>query len=308
MKSCTEPLRIGIVTDGLEERPTDGETVIANGGVGVYVYNLVKHLRLVDALNEYHLIRCGPGRLDIYGHEPDRNIFLPASKLTRLAQTLDRPYRRIAAERQLDLLHYPNQFGGAFLPRHIKRVVTLHDVTPLLVPRYHPWQRVLGYRLLMRRALRRADHVIVDSRGTGADLVRPGVVPANKVTVIPLGADDRFKPGVRTADFPRRYELPERFILTVGVLEPRKNHALLVAAVRRLHERGARIGLVIVGRDGWNWRDPLDAPGVAHLRSWVRIFRNVSESDLVEFYNRAEIFAYPSLYEGFGLPIVEAMG
>lgn len=284
-----------------------GAAVISNGGVGVYIYNLIKHLRALDSVNEYYLIRRGRGRLEIYRDASDRNIFLSQSALTRVARAFDLPYARIATELQLDLLHYPNQFGGAFLPSRIKRVVTLHDITPLLFPRHHPWRSVLGYRLLMRRALRLADHVIVDSHSTRSDIVGPGFAEASKVTVVSLGVAEIFKPGAPTAEFARRYDLPERFILNVGVLEPRKNHAALVDALRRLHQGGEQIGLVIVGRDGWRWTDPREDPSAAHLRPWVRIFRDVPDADLPEFYNRAAVFAYPSLYEGFGLPVVEAM-
>jgi glycosyltransferase involved in cell wall biosynthesis len=303
----SRPLRIGIITDGLEERVADGTAVIANGGVGVYIYNLVKHLRAVDATTEYYLIRRGRGLLDIYGHPSECSVYLPRSALTRVLRIVDRPYASIAARCGIDLLHYPNQFGGAFLPKSIKRVVTLHDITPLLFPRYHPWRSVLGYRLLMRRALRAADHIIVDSCSTRDDILGSAVVEADKVTVIPLGVAESFTHSVRTAEFARRYDLPERFILSVGVLEPRKNHRLLVHALAHLHDAGEQLALVIVGRDGWNWSDPLNAPSVSHLRPWVRIVRNVPDADLPEFYNRATLFAYPSLYEGFGLPVVEAM-
>ena len=91
------------------------------------------------------------------------------------------------------------------------------------------------------------------------------------------------------------------------MLEPRKNHVLLFEVLRRLRERGEQIDLVIIGRPGWRWRNPLEQPQFKPLRPWVRIIEDVPDADLVEFYNRAAVFAYPSLYEGFGLPILEAM-
>lgn len=302
------PLRIGILTDGLEERDVGGAAQIANGGVGVYIYNLVTHLRQIDTVNQYVTIRCGDGRLDLYsGGMKDDHVALRRSTWNRLARWVDLPYPRIVRDLRLDLLHYPNQFGGAFLPRHTKRVVTLHDITPLLYPRHHPRRSVLGYRMLMRRSLRAADHIIVDAAHTATDLFTRGAATAEKVSVIPLGVADQFTPGVRSAGFTSRYDLPDRFILTVGVLEPRKNHACLIHALQHLHRRGECIGLVIVGRDGWRWQDPLADPAAAHLRRWVRIYRNVPDADLPEFYGRAAVFAYPSLYEGFGLPVAEAM-
>jgi glycosyltransferase involved in cell wall biosynthesis len=298
------PLRIGILTDGLEERFSDGSVAIANGGVGVYIHELVTHLRRIDPVNQYFTVRFGRGRLDLYrGAHARQHVALPQTHWNQFTYRVDVPYRRL----DFDLLHYPNQLGGAFLPRRARRVVTLHDITPLLFPETHPRLRVLGYHVLIRRSLARADHVIVDATHTADDLLTRGLVTPERLSVIPLAAAPRFAPVAPTEAFARRYAPPPRFILTVGVLEPRKNHVGLIEALHRLHQLGERIGLEIVGKDGWQWRDPLDDPRYAALRPWVRIHRNVPDADLPEFYARASVFAYPSLYEGFGLPVVEAM-
>lgn len=307
MRDCRDerPLRIGILTDGLVEREVDGTARIANGGVGVYIYNLVTHLRQVDPVNCYVTIRCGGGRLDLYGGA-DQHVALRPSWWNRIGRWLDVPYPRVVREHALDLIHYPNQFGGAFLPQRTKRVVTLHDITPLLYPSHHPLVRLAGYKTLMRRSLAAADRVIVDATHTANDLIARGV-DAAKLSVIPLGVAERFQADLRSPGFAARYALPERYILSVGVLEPRKNHACLIAALQRLHERGERIALVLAGRQGWRWQDPLAAGHLAHLRPFVHLHRDVPDADLPELYARASVFAYPSLYEGFGLPVVEAM-
>ncbi len=304
---AARPLRIGIITDGLQERVVDGEVRIANGGVGVYIYQLVRHLLLIDPVNQYHLIRFGAGSLDIYRDSRGRNVFLRASRPHRLLGMLDVPYAGLVRDLGLDLVHYPNQFGGAFLPRTVKRVATLHDLTPLLFPQLHPRSRVLGYRALARYSLRRCDRVIVYSANTRRDLLNRGMVAQGAIVNIPLGVNPAFKRVTGTTSFAPRYQLTRPFILTVGVLEPRKNHVLLFEVLRRLRERGEQIDLVIIGRPGWRWRNPLAQPQFKALGPWVRIYEDVPDADLVEFYNRAAVFAYPSLYEGFGLPILEAM-
>jgi glycosyltransferase involved in cell wall biosynthesis len=306
VSTCDRPLRIGIATDGLLERVVDGCAEIANGGVGVYIDNLVRHLLAVDPVNEYFLLRADVGRLDLYRHERVRAVFGSAHRFTGAAPVLGWTHRAAVAQYGLDLLHYPNQFGGAFLPLSIPRVVTLHDLTPLLFPAFHPWHRVAAFRLLLRRALARAQHVIVDASHTKRDLVQRGLAAEEDVSVIPLGVSDAFTAAVTTSA-PARDDLPARYVLTVGVLEPRKNHVALLRAVRRLHAQGDPISVVMVGRDGWNWQDPLQSAELSALRPWVRILRNVSEADLVALYRRATVFAYPSLYEGFGLPLLEAM-
>ena len=219
----------------------------------------------------------------------------------------DVPYIGLVRKLKLDLMHYPNQFGGAFLPRGVKRVATLHDLTPLLFPHLHPRCRVLGYRLLARYSLHRCERVIVYSANTRRDLLDRRMAVPGAIVNIPLGVNPAFKRGLFTDQFARRYQLDRPFILTVGVLEPRKNHVLLLEVLRRLHANGEQVDLVIIGRRGWNWENPLDRPEFKPLKPWVRIIADVADADLAEFYNRAAVFAYPSLYEGFGLPVLEAM-
>ena len=301
-------LRIGILADGLQERIVDGEVRIANGGVGVYIYELIRHLLEIDSVNQYFLIRFGEGRLDIYRHPRAHPVFLPRARVKNLIQAgLDLPYRRLARELKLDVIHYTNQFGGAFLPRSVKRVATLHDLTPILFPRTHPRRRVMAYRLMARVSLRRCDRVIVHSLSTREDLVQRGYGEREKIVQIPSGVGPRFKPGVKTDTFVQRHHLDRPFMLTVGVLEPRKNQTLLFEVLRRLRQAGHEIDLVIIGREGWRWSNPIGRPEYSDLRPWVRILEDVSDDELIEFYGRAAVFTYPSIYEGFGLPVLEAM-
>jgi glycosyltransferase involved in cell wall biosynthesis len=303
---ASRPLRIGIITDGLQERVVDGEVRIANGGVGVYIYQLIKHLLLTDPFNQYYLIRYGAGLLDIYDSRFE-HVFLRPSRVRQLFAMVDIPYAVLVQKLKLDLVHYPNQFGGAFLPRSTRRVATLHDLTPLLFPHLHPRRRVLGYRMLARYSLRRCDRVIVYSANTRRDLLSRGMAAQGAIVNIPLGVNPAFKPGIATAAFAHRYQLSHPYILTVGVLEPRKNHILLFEVLRRLREQGEGAHLIIIGRHGWRWKSPLEQPEFRSLQPFVRILADVPDEDLAEFYNRAAVFAYPSLYEGFGLPILEAM-
>jgi glycosyltransferase involved in cell wall biosynthesis len=300
-------LRIGIITDGLMERVIGGEVRIANGGVGVYIYQLIKHLFEVDPANEYFLIRFGAGQLDVYSNSRAHNIFLPPFKVNRTLGLADIPYASLVHKLGLDLVHYPNQFGGAFLPRHIKRVATLHDLTPLLFPHLHPRRRVMGFRLLASASLRRCDRIIVYSANTRRDLLSAAMAAQNAIVNIPLGVNPGLKPGVATDGFVRRYEITRPYILSVGVLEPRKNHIVLFEMLRHLRQRGEPIDLIVIGREGWHWTSPLARPEFKALAPWVRILADIPDAEMAEFYNRAAVFAYPSLYEGFGLPILEAM-
>src|SRR5208337_2092341 len=108
-------------------------------------------------------------------------------------------------------------------------------------------------------------------------------------------------------EFAARYQISRPFILTVGVLEPRKNQVMLLDVLRELRKEGHDLELIIIGRPGWRWTNPLTLEKYQDLRPWVRILADIPDPDLIEFYNRAELFVYPSFYEGFGLPILEAM-
>ena len=306
-ESATRPLRIGIATDALYERVVDGEVRIANGGVGVYVHQLVTHLLAVDPVNEYFLIRVGEGRFDIYRNPRARSIFLPATRFNRVAALFGTAYSRPARELKLDLLHFPNMFGGGALRPPVKEVATLQDLTPIIVPSTHPMSRVIAYRMMIRRVLRQADRVIVPSSATGSDLIARGMVPRDRIANIPLGVNPLMRRILPTPEFGARYQINRPFILTVGVLEPRKNQTILLDVLRELRKEGHDLDLIIIGRPGWRWVNPLATEKYRDLRPWVRILADIPDPDLIEFYNRAEIFMYPSFYEGFGLPILEAM-
>ena len=303
----SRPMRIGIVTDSLLEHRVGGEARIANGGVGVYIHELAHHLLETDNDNEYFLIRFGPGLLDIYRHPRAHNIFLPSTRISRALALLGVGYSRVARENRLDLVHFPNLFGGQLLSPAVKQVTTVQDLTPFLFPSLHPRHRVVANRLFARRALRRCDRVIVPSQATARDLVDSGFAPDLRCVRIPHGVNPVFKPISKTPGFAARHPPDRPFILNVGVLEPRKNHLLLLEVLRQLHRRGHRLELILIGRPGWRWKDPLAMQSYRDLWPWVRVLADLSDSELVEYYNRAEMFIYPSFYEGFGLPLLEAM-
>ena len=301
------PLRIGIVTDGLKEAG-DGDAVrIGNGGVGVYIAELVAALLRVDTVNAYTLLRCGGGRLPLYRDPRLRAAIVPWNAARRFTRWLDLPYARLATRLGLDVVHHPNQFGGLALPRSVRQVASLHDLTPLQHPEWHRASRVLRHRVLLRRALARADAVVVDAPRTRDELVEAGLAERSRVTVVPLGVAPRFRAATASSRPAPVAGLPGPYVLSVGTLEPRKNLETLFEAVRRLHERGTRVGLVIAGRPGWRWRDPRLDPRFASLLACTHVLRDVPDDELPGLYAGAAAVACPSWSEGFGLPVLEAL-
>jgi alpha-1,3-rhamnosyl/mannosyltransferase len=163
-------------------------------------------------------------------------------------------------------------------------------------------------RLLLGRAGRRAAAIVTISAATARDLkaLFPRLVAP--VTVTPLAADARFGPNRRPPGLAKRHRLPKSFILTTGTIEPRKNLERLAEAYRGLPaDLRERYGLVVVGRPGWQTEPILAALREAARSGRVRHLTAVNDRDLAGLYAACTIFCYPSLYEGFGLPVLEAM-
>jgi glycosyltransferase involved in cell wall biosynthesis len=195
--------------------------------------------------------------------------------------------------------------------RKMPSVFTLHDVSFLEYPETHLASNRWFLRLMVPIFVRQASAVIAVSKHTASDIVRRYAVPESKMYTIPLGVDPRFHPiddAASLATTQQKYNLPSRFILSVGTIEPRKNHLALLHAYEKLRATtGEEIGLVIVGRRGWKAQGFLSALARSPVRDSVILAGQVADEDLPAIYNLAECFAYPSWYEGFGLPPLEAM-
>ena len=210
----------------------------------------------------------------------------------------------------LELLARPRP-DVLFVPAHVlplvhplPSVVTVHD----LGYRYFPGAHPLGQRLYLdwstRFSARAATRVIADSLATRGDLARFYGIPPEKVTVVYPGRDESLAPADPAA-VRARCNLPEDYLLHVGTLQPRKNLIRLIQAVEALRPRWPALSLVLAGRRGW-LAEPILALARQHA-DFVRLLDYVPEADLAGLYSGARAFVFPSLYEGFGFPVLEAM-
>jgi glycosyltransferase involved in cell wall biosynthesis len=196
------------------------------------------------------------------------------------------------------------------LAAHCKSVVTFHDMTFFLLPGVHqPIQRTF-FGAMIKWSARKATRIITVSDSTSRDTIRCLHVPPEKLITIPLAANQDFQPLPETAieQFCGRHGLaPRLYICFVGVLEPRKGVPLLIRAFREIAQDHPEITLVIAGRKGWMYDEIFRSIETPDISKRVRLMGYMSESDLIHLINGARVFVYPSLYEGFGLPVLEAM-
>lgn len=281
-------------------------------GVGRYIRNLLSSLLHIDSDNTYIVYASPDGVERLVDHRP------PNLELRTL--DLPRPLRIVWEHLMLpSILRRENAdvyFGMAHvLPLHhtVSQVVTVHDMSWYVVPEMHQWIKGFYFRWMIPQSLRKASLVFVDSRATRDDVVRILGVPASRIVVTLLGVDQHFRPHspeeIRSAT--DRLGLGRRYILHFGVREPRKNlHGLLQAYLTILDRNPAFPYDLVLGGEvsyGWKNRDADQLLRDARLRGRVRVLGAVPDELLPALVAGASLFVFPSFYEGFGLPVLEAM-
>jgi glycosyltransferase involved in cell wall biosynthesis len=280
-------------------------------GLGRYTQELMAALLAVDQDNEY---------VAFYNRPSEAQVDPPLDRLPHLTTNLaTKPWRmyalvshfaRLSQDRlfpEVDLFHATDHL----LPRlgRAKTVFTLHDLVFRFYPHTHKPLNRWFLTLMMPRFLQAADAVIAISEHTKRDAIRTYGVDEGKIRVIYEGVDPRFQrqPAETIAAVRHRYGLPDRFLLSVGTIEPRKNLTSLLHAYHTLRNEGAEFGLVIVGKKGWLYADFFHTLDELGLEGEVVFPGFVPDEDLPAVYSAADLFVFPSLYEGFGLPVLEAL-
>jgi glycosyltransferase involved in cell wall biosynthesis len=283
-------------------------------GIGRYTRELVNALLKLESPYRY-VIFAAVGGLDpscrkeniapLHGHTEIRTLSLSDDWLARLWHRLRLPVPVEAITGPINLFYSPD-FVLPPTRSTTRTLLTVHDLSFLRYPEAFVPPLCRYLEQVVPRSVARADLVLADSAHTRADLVNLLGTPAQKVRVLYSGVDARFCPQPEEGERQRlqaRYGVGERpYILAVGTIQPRKNYPRLIQAFGRLDVEAQ---LVIAGAPGWLYQDTLTEAEKYGDR--VRILGFVNDEDLPALYRNAVLFVFPSLYEGFGLPVLEAM-
>jgi len=205
------------------------------------------------------------------------------------------------------LVHY-TYFDLPPLSRRTPVVASCYDLEPIRHPELFP-ARIVWYYRLFARGLRRADRIVTISQASATDIADITGVPIDRILVTHLAADAPFRPAdpAAIAAVRRAHALPERFVGYVGNTMPHKNLARVVRAMRQVRAACGPIPLVIAGSPDRHRPELLAAADAAGLGDGLRLLGRLEEAELPAFLSAARVFVFPSLYEGFGLPVLEAM-
>ena len=291
-------------------------------GIGRYAFELAQGLgrhsevaslryfsghRLCDVLPEGHMEESGVARAE--ATRSLRMLLLKSRFVVAAHQAINTRLQAGALRDVRDALyHGPNYY----LPPHAGTcVATFHDLSIFRHPEFHPPERVRYMAQQLPLALQRASILLTDSAFTRAEVIAYSGLPAERVLAVPLAASSEFRPreAKECVAVLHRYGLNyQGYVLFAGTVEPRKNLARLLDAYADLPSTlRSQYPLVVVGYRGWRSDDLHTRLAAAENAGWVRYLGFVPEADLPVLFSGARSFAFPSIYEGFGLPVLEAM-
>jgi glycosyltransferase involved in cell wall biosynthesis len=289
-------MRIAILAD-----PIDNQ----KAGIHVYAKALVKALEGNSDGHEFILIR---GKRDV-SIQKFRQVIVPNTRLPigfatiRLLFIIPVICRMLKVDAVWELAH----FGPFNLPKKVNRFTTIHDLTPIKFPEYHRWHSQMLQKLFLKKILRKASLIFSNSNNTTRDIISYYPEVKSKIHTAYLGVEELFKPDGDIEKI-KKYHIEPPYFLFTGTIEPRKNLVTLLEAYTIFREKSEReIQLVIAGGKGWKSGRFFDALAQHTYKQDIVLPGYVDRTDLPALYTHALAFIYPSVYEGFGFPVLEAM-
>lgn len=284
-------------------------------GVGYYTNNLINSILYLDQENEYNLFYYNffnrKYEFDIDGNRvSSKEIkFIPQRVFNFVWRYIDFP-KLDTIVGKMDLFHFPN-----FTMMPVKKgkvVITVHDLSFMRYPHFTEPKNLKLLKRLFVKSIHRADLIFADSEFTKRDIIDVYHIDENKIQTVYLGVDNKFNANITLSEIEKvkeKYFLPDKYIFYVGTLEPRKNIPALLNAYKLLKERnkGLPYKLVIVGMKGWLYNKIFQDIQKLQLENDIIFTGYVEDNDLHLIYSGGSLLVYPSFYEGFGFPVIEAM-
>ncbi len=288
-------MRIVILADPLDNQ---------NAGVHIFTREFIHALVKYDTENEYILIREKRDENLPLEQIEVPNVHLPIGLASiRLFFIIPLIIRRLKP----DVVLEPAHFGPFNLPKRIKRITVIHDLTPIIFPQFHRKHSQILQKIFLGRILRNADMVLTNSEHTSRDVEKYYPVTKGKIVSGLLGKEELYQP-TNSRQYLEQKELNSPYFLFVGTIEPRKNLLILLEAFADYKKTDNEdTKLILVGGNGWKSESFLEALNKHPNRTDIIRPGYVEKKYLPELYSHCKAFIYPSLYEGFGLPILEAM-
>ncbi len=274
-------------------------------GKGWYVYNMVGEILSLDRENSY-ILYSNAKKNPFTGFENARLKHIEASAAKWHFKVI-----KDLKEEGVDLFFAPTSYIiPAFAPKNLRVIITVHDLVAFLFPATHDTKAMIVERLTLRRALKRVSDVFVVSENTKKDLLKKFKFREKKIHLTPCAASQVFSGPVteeELAEFKKEKNLPDNFLLAVGTLEPRKNISTLIKSFVNVKKWHPDYKLVLAGKKGWKY-DQIESTLKKYNMEKEVIFPGyLKDGELKKMYKLAKVFVFPSLYEGFGIPPLEAM-
>jgi len=296
-------MKIGLITSAYDEM---------KAGIATYISNLILSINRIDKINEYTLIHHSKVHDEMY--RSNKELIIPYPRIPLKKTIGENFYLSLKLKKyNFDIVHELGQKNSFIFNFPSKKILTIHDLTPMLFPQTHGVINVFLHKFLLPKAAKNADKIIADSENTKKDVINYLGIPQENIKVIHCGVSENFKIIDKENDKKRidlirlKHGLPEKYILTVSTLEPRKNLLTLIKAYHKLKKNKIKHKLIVIGAKGWKYHNIFNAVKQYNLENDVIFLGFIPNNELPVIYNLSDIFVYPSIYEGFGLPPLEAM-
>ncbi|MBW1690536.1 MAG: glycosyltransferase family 4 protein [Deltaproteobacteria bacterium] len=285
---------------GVDARPLSYQLT----GIGVYLRHLLDTLQKIDRSNYYYLLSNAPIEFNLNN---EKWVKIGGSFKKKLVSTIwMQAWTPILAHSlNLNIFWGPRHNLPLLLPSKVKTVLTIHDIVHRLHPTTMAKRNFISERLFMRCSLIKADTIITDSRSTAKDIQQNYPINSKKIQTIHLGIPDL--PSDIIIDTSTNPIINKNYFLFVGTLDPRKNFKRILKAFELLKPQQYDVHLALIGGQGWKNKTFWKSLKIHPLKEYIHYIGYVDRGELAEYYRNALCLLFPSLYEGFGFPILEAM-